>query len=76
MAGEVHGGNNQNFLSIEELLNIEKIVETFENIKKQISDKLKKNELDDNHIIIKLKDQIEEEELIKYINYFNKFITH
>ena len=30
LAGEVHGGNNQNFLSIEELLLIEKIVESFE----------------------------------------------
>ena len=36
LAGEVHGGNNQNFLSIEELLLIEKIVESFEYIKNKI----------------------------------------
>ena len=33
LAGEVHGGNNQNFLSIDDLLSLEKLVETFERIK-------------------------------------------
>lgn len=33
LAGEVHGGNNQNFISIEELLALEKLVEVIENIK-------------------------------------------
>ena len=32
LAGEVHGGNNQNFLSIEELLTIEKIIESLKAI--------------------------------------------
>ena len=34
LAGEVHGGNNQNFVSFEDLFFIEKIIESFENIKK------------------------------------------
>jgi len=47
LAGEVHGGNNQNFLSIEELLTIEKIVESFEDIEQQIKDENNKNKNED-----------------------------
>ena len=86
LAGEVHGGNNQNFLSIEELLTLEKIVEIFENIRKEI--KSLTNEYEDHVIILNLVNQIEEEDLIKYLDKYpqykefcsenldkNKFIT-
>ena len=45
LAGEVHGGNNQNFISIEELLSLEKIVETIESIKEFSSNKPNYNDI-------------------------------
>jgi len=65
LAGEVHGGNNQNFLSIEELLFLEKIEESFENIKKGVNN--------DNEFITNLSTQIEEDELKNYIDKYQQF---
>ena len=71
MAGEVHGGNNQNFLSIEELLTIEKIVEIFENIKKEIKNNINKNE--DEIIIFNLEKEMNEEDLKKYLDKYQQY---
>ena len=68
----MHGGNNQNFLSIEDLLNIEKIVETFENVKKQISNETNKD-TNNKELFSILKEEIDEEDLIKYINKFQQY---
>jgi len=65
LAGEVHGGNNQNFLSIEELLFFEKIVESFENIKKEVNN--------DKEFISYLSIHLEEEELKKYLEKYQQF---
>ena len=73
LAGEVHGGNNQNFISIEELLNIESIVETFESIKKSISNDIKERNLEDKEIIKSINEQIDEEELKKYIDKYQQY---
>ena len=72
LAGEVHGGNNQNFLSIEELLTIEKIVESFELIKNQILDK-KNNNKNEDEIIISNLNEIDEEDLEKYLNKYQQY---
>ena len=72
LAGEVHGGNNQNFLSIEELINIEKIVEAFEIIKNTIENVKDKN-LGDKEIIKTINEQIYFEELIKYIEKYPQY---
>ena len=66
-AGEVFDGNNQNFLSLEDLRFIEKLVELFESIRNFDYKFYKK---DDNFIIEHLREKLEPEEnnLIKYIN--------
>ena len=69
LAGEVHGGNNQNFLSIEELLSFEKIVESFEEI-----DLEDKNDNDNGkEFVHKLIEEIEEEELKKYYEKYQQY---
>ena len=73
LAGEVHGGNNQNFLSIEELLTIEKIVESFELIKNQILDKKNNNKNEDEIIISNTLNEIDEEDLEKYLNKYQQY---
>ena len=71
LAGEVHGGNNQNFLSIEELLLIEKIVESFEYVKNEIKNNKNRNE--EEIIITNILNQIEEEDLEKYLNKYQQY---
>ena len=73
LAGEVHGGNNQNFLSIEELLTLEKIVETFENIRKEIKTLKNKDDDENKVIIINLINQIEEDDLLKYLDKYQQY---
>ena len=73
LAGEVHGGNNQNFLSIEELLTIEKIVESFEYIQSEIKNEKNKNKNEDEIIIVNTMEQIEEEDLEKYLNKYQQY---
>ena len=73
LAGEVHGGNNQNFLSIEELLTIEKIVESFEDIEQQIKEENNKNKNEDEIIIFNTKNQLDEEDLNKYLNKYQQY---
>ena len=72
LAGEVHGGNNQNFLSIEELLPVEKLVESLEYIDNEIKNNKNKNE--DEIIIKNTLNQIEEEDLEKFINKYQQYI--
>ena len=74
LAGEVHGGNNQNFLSIEELLIIEKLVESLEFIQTEIKNGIddgKKNE--DKIIMDNTQEQFEEEDLEKYLNKYQQY---
>ena len=47
LAGEVHGGNNQNFVSIEDLLTVEKIVENFETILKKRNEEKGKESIEE-----------------------------
>ena len=63
--------NNQNFLSIEELLLIEKIVESLEYIKNEI--KKNKNKNEEEIIINNILDQLEEEDLEKYLNKYQQY---
>ena len=71
-AGEVFDGNNQNYLSLEDLRFIEKLVELFERIR-NFDYKFYKN--DDIFIIEHLSEKLEPEEnnLIKYFNNFREF---
>jgi len=74
LAGEVHGGNNQNFLSIEELLIVEKIVESIEFVKaeiKKILDNYNKNE--DEIIITITQEHLEEEDFEKFLNKYQQY---
>ena len=71
LAGEVHGGNNQNFLSIEELLPVEKLVESLEYIDNEI--KNNKNQNEDEIIINNILNQIEEEDFEKYLNKYQQY---
>ena len=70
-AGEIYGGNNQNFLSLKDLRFIEKLVEIFERIKNY--DYIYKS--DDKNIILFLRKELEPEEknLTDYINNYNKY---
>ena len=65
LAGEVHGGNNQNFVSIEDLLTVEIIVENFETILNEINGEKKNNK---KIIIDNLKNRFEEEEIDNFKN--------
>ena len=65
LAGEVHGGNNQNFLSIEDLNFFEKIVESFEIIKNQVNN--------EKEFISNLSIQLEEDELKKYLEKYPQY---
>ena len=71
LAGEVHGGNNQNFLSIEELFLIEKLVESLEYIKNEL--KINANEYGEESIIINILNQIDEDDLEKYLNKYQQY---
>ena len=71
-AGEVYGGNNQNFLSLEDLRFIEKLVKLFEKIK---SYDYQTNKNDEQKIIALLRKELEPEEdnIIKYINNYHQY---
>ena len=74
LAGEVHGGNNQNFLSIEELLIIEKLVESLEFIQTEIKNGLDENKKNEDKIIMEItQEQFEEEDLEKYLNKYQQY---
>ena len=74
LAGEVHGGNNQNFLSIEELLIIEKLVESLEFIRAEMKKGLDEEKKNKDKIIINItQDQFEEEDLEKYLNKYQQY---
>ena len=71
-AGEVFGGNNQTFLSLEDLSSIEKLVELFELIKNYNYEENKNNE---KEIIKYLEKKLipEEKNLINYFNNYHEY---
>ena len=71
-AGEVFGGNNQTFLSLEDLSSIEKLVELFEIIKNYNYEENKNNE---KEIIKYLEKELipEEKNLINYFNNYHEY---